>query len=267
VNTLVRSYFVSDLHLKSRDDERTLAFVNWLGELANTSDTKRLFLVGDIFDLWIGDHAFFIDRFQLVVLGIRRLIQNGVEVHFFEGNHDLHLRQFWQEDVGAIVHSDAIYFELDGHMLRVEHGDLMNPHDRGYIFLRWFLRTKLMTYFALNMPSWFINRIGEWASQLSRAYHVHPTPEADSYIRSLVREHAKRAYQIRPFDLIISGHVHVADDFLFTVESANSAAGEARQVRSINLGSWFERPYHSFVLESATLASAALNAQFVDLKI
>jgi UDP-2,3-diacylglucosamine hydrolase len=40
--------------------------------------------------------------------------------------------------------------------------------------------------------------------------------------------------QEEPFDLIITGHVHVRDDHVF--ESGG------RQVRSVNLGSWADGP-------------------------
>ncbi|MBK7962081.1 MAG: hypothetical protein IPK04_13320 [Bdellovibrionales bacterium] len=47
----------------------------------------------------------------------------------------------------------------------------------------------------------------------------------------MIRHHARRAYEEAPFDLIVTGHMHVKDDFEFHVGS--------RKIRSINLGSWF----------------------------
>jgi UDP-2,3-diacylglucosamine hydrolase len=49
-----------------------------------------------------------------------------------------------------------------------------------------------------------------------------------------VRRHAEKVVREDPFDLIITGHVHVRDDYEF------EHAG--RGVRSVNLGSWQDRP-------------------------
>jgi len=50
----------------------------------------------------------------------------------------------------------------------------------------------------------------------------------------MIRAHAHRVYNEASFDLIISGHMHVKDDFEFQINN--------NKVRSINLGSWFEEP-------------------------
>jgi UDP-2,3-diacylglucosamine hydrolase len=241
----MRAYFVSDLHLKSPDEPRTKAFVAWLRALP-TESPSHVFLVGDIFDLWIGSHSYFVERFTEVVEAIRGLRAAGIEVHFFEGNHDLHLTRFWEDELGVKVHADARTFELAGTRVRVEHGDLINPNDRGYLFLRWFLRTPLMTTLALHLPSRVVKWIGEKASGVSRSYHPAPDPARAERIRRLVRTHAERVSQTESFDLVITGHVHVRDDHQF------EASG--RQVRSINLGSWDQEPYQALLLNEAAQA-------------
>jgi UDP-2,3-diacylglucosamine hydrolase len=47
----------------------------------------------------------------------------------------------------------------------------------------------------------------------------------------MIRDHATRAFNEKPFDLIITGHMHILDDWTFE--------RNGRQVRSVNLGSWF----------------------------
>jgi UDP-2,3-diacylglucosamine hydrolase len=239
------AYFVSDIHLQSPKDKEALQLERFFIVLleqarhqtaqANPSwEPVHLFLVGDIFDLWVGNHRYFVDRFKVIVDLVRDLIREGVEVHFFEGNHDLHLREFWETELGAKVYTDAEYFDLDGVRVRVEHGDLMNPNDKGYLFLRWFLRTKIMRGLALNLPESMVAKIGEKASRASRDYTSGDGRKSISQKETLdiIHEHAKRVYQEEPFDLIITGHVHLRDDFELPV------AG--KKVRSINLGSWHE---------------------------
>lgn len=253
------AYFVSDIHLKTPEEGNAKAFVKLLKKIATDAvgDSDRpderpthLFLVGDIFDLWIGSHAYFIERFRDVVEAVEQVVRSGVEVHFFEGNHDLHLRGFWEKTLGVRVHSDAEYFHLSGKVVRVEHGDLINPEDKGYLFLRAFLRSVPMTYLALHLPSKAVQIIGERASRASRRYTSSSKSMDLDSIRKLIRTHAEKCFSVKPFDILISGHVHVADDAVISVGDV--------QLRSVNLGSWYEPP-RVFVMNES-------GARFVDVK-
>ena len=242
-----RAVFVSDLHLIGDEignhDPKTQRFVRFLDSLHTSSPpVSHLFLVGDVFDLWVSDHRYFIDRFSDVVRAIRALIRAGVEVHYFEGNHDLHLEDFWARNVGAKVHPDDSTFYLCGFTVRVEHGDLINPDDHGYLILRKALRSLPMAVLAQKLPERLVQWIGQRASRASRDYTSNAKSKPIEQIRKLIRQHAETVSQKNNFDLIITGHVHVADDFKFDVGG--------RQVRSINLGSWYEHPPRAFVLDA-----------------
>jgi len=240
---MTRAYFVSDLHLVSSEDPRTQTFLKFLRSLhakaqSGTEAPTHLFMVGDVFDLWVGSHEYFVARFREVIEAVRALVRDGVEVHYFEGNHDLHLARYWQNDVGVKVHADAADFELAGKQVRVEHGDLINPDDKGYLFLRKFLRTPAMKTIALELPQAIVRAIGERASRASRDYTSHAKSLPQEQIRALIRSHAQRVGH--DFDLIVSGHVHVQDDHEIDLGT--------RKVRSVNLGSWFDGA-KAFVLD------------------
>ncbi|MBT8107270.1 MAG: hypothetical protein KJP17_03485, partial [Gammaproteobacteria bacterium] len=157
-----------------------------------------------------------------------------VEISYFEGNHDLHLEQFWQERLGLAVHGGPAYVEMGGRTVRLEHGDQMDPDDTGYRFLRWFLRTPPIRFLVRHLPGGLIARIGDRASAASRDYTSNTkTIDRDAAIGK-IRAHARKAYAERPFDLIISGHVHIRDDC--RLESGGAS------FRSVNLGSWLDAP-------------------------
>jgi UDP-2,3-diacylglucosamine hydrolase len=231
---MTRAYFVSDLHLTSAEDSRTRLFERFLAAVAADQQATHLFLLGDIFDLWIGGHDYFAGRYAGVVHAIEALRGRGIEVHYFEGNHDLHLRPFWQRRLAVEVHPGPIAIEIAGHRLRLEHGDEMDPDDRGYLFLRWFLRTPLMRLLILNLPGRVVAWIGERASAHSRNYTSGTKTISPEDAIAKIRLHAAKVHAEESFDIIVSGHVHVRDDA--TIESA---AGRAR---SVNLGTWLDRP-------------------------
>jgi UDP-2,3-diacylglucosamine hydrolase len=247
----MKAFFVSDIHLTQSDDERAQKFLGFLRFLMTETEVNRidkpthLFLVGDIFDLWVGSHNYFRQKFEPIIDHIRKLVRKGVEVHFFEGNHDLYLSEFWQGEVGVTVHENAEIFVLGGLKVRVEHGDLINPDDRGYLFLRALLHSQVVSSLAKNLPSRIVAAIGERASRASRSYTSSISSKGskalpEEKIRSLIHAHAERVAAEVPFDLLISGHVHVRDDLILELS-------DARRIRTVNLGSWFDEP-QAFVL-------------------
>lgn len=223
------NYFVSDIHIQKEVDSRGMAFLHFLSDL-QSKGCQRLFLVGDIFDLWIGKHKYFLREYKNIVEKIDGLVQSGVEVHYFEGNHDLYLKYFWQEKLGVMVHSEELLIDLDGKKFRIEHGDLANPEDKGYLFLRRFLRSQPMDLFANNMPGKLIHWLGETASSASRTY----TNKLDHNKKEVIRKYAHKLASIEEYDFLITGHFHVLDDYVFD--------RNGKEYRSINLGSWLDTP-------------------------
>lgn len=230
---MTQAYFVSDIHLKTSTEsnsEKLLLFLHSLGSAERPC--THLFLVGDIFDLWIHDHSYFVEKFKKVVDAIKELVARGIEVHYFEGNHDLHLVNFWQQEVGVKVHEGPEFFNLSDKVIRVEHGDFMNPDDKAYLRLRKVLRSLPMTVLAKNLPGSLVRSIGERASKASRQYTSNQKSLHASKVRKFMHEYSEQVFKDKPYDYLITGHTHVRDEYVVT--------GNGRSALSINLGSWFD---------------------------
>jgi UDP-2,3-diacylglucosamine hydrolase len=191
-------------------------------------------LVGDIFDLWVGGDKFFARRYPEVVSLVSQLKAKAVEVIYFEGNHDLHLQKFWSDELGCQVFTAPRYFDLGRARVRVEHGDQMNPDDKGYLLLRAFLRTGFMESVVRILPGSVIQAIGNSMSRSSRKWTSSSIKARDDEaIRKMIRAHAMQVFEDdEPFDFIVSGHVHTRDDFSWQDVSSG------RTARSVNLGCW-----------------------------
>lgn len=224
--------FVSDIHITGPECPRARLFTAFLRSLDGR--TSHLFLLGDIFDLWVADHRWFIDRYRTIIGELERLREEGVEIHYFEGNHDLHLRWFFGDRLGLRVHEGPYRVRLGGQMVRLEHGDEMDPDDRGYLFLRWLLRTPPVRFLIRHLPGALIARIGKRASHMSHEYVSGAKFEPDRDVITIIRAHALRVAAEESFDLLVSGHLHVRDDAHLELDG--------RAFRSVNLGSWFDAP-------------------------
>jgi UDP-2,3-diacylglucosamine hydrolase len=235
----VSAYFVSDLHLTTLSDKRGQFFLSWLKNLGPHNCT-HLFLLGDIFDLWLGRHLYFVKTYHLLLNELVRLKHAGVAIHYFEGNHDLYLESYFGESLGIIVHSSPAEFLMCGLKLRVEHGDQMDPEDKGYLFLRWLLRTPVVKTLVSILPNWTVVDIGQRMSTASRRYTSEVKVVSRDRAIEKMRSHARyvlngQTQMSSDYDLLVHGHTHVMDDFVFS--------HNGRQRRAINLGSWITEAY------------------------
>ena len=233
----MEAYFLSDIHLKSVDERNgqiLLRFFNSLIDQQSQQDNQKdvhLFLLGDIFDWWLSDHQVFIDKFYPVIEPIQKLIKQGVKVYFFEGNHDLHIHPYWADKLGVRVFTDPQYFQLGPWQVRCEHGDLINLEDKNYLRLRALFRHSWVEALGHYLPGRMWEKIGLFLSHKSRKISAAYREDKEKKLIQMIRHHAERAFKEKPFDFIITGHMHVRVDFYF---------GETKiKPGSINLGSWF----------------------------
>lgn len=230
----VSAWFLSDLHLKDINERSGNILLRFLSDLdQGRKPCTHLFLLGDIFDLWIGDHDFFYEKFKPLIDLISHLKEKGVNVQYFEGNHDVHVKKFWEGRYGIPCHTWAEYFDVGEFKVRIEHGDLMNLEDKAYQRLRKFVRLSPLEFLAYKVPGSLWNEFGVRASQISRHFSGKLREDKQEFLRNLIRDHAQKSFQERAFDFIVTGHMHVRDEFQFQVGD--------RKVKSFNLGSWFDQ--------------------------
>ncbi len=232
-----KAYFLSDLHLGSAEEPNAFLLIKFLKSLKSREDITHLFLMGDIFDLWVADHKYFVIKFAPIIAELRRLKNAGVEIHYFEGNHDLYLEHFFAREMGMLVHKDAASFVVAGLRLRAEHGDLMNLNDREYIYWRSFLRSMPMKFIAPRLRSDWVTSIGEWLSKKSRENTTKHKVISPERAKKIIHDHAVKCYMQEKLDLHISGHVHVTEDVYLTPQGPHRPG-----IRVVNLGSWFDDP-------------------------
>ena len=227
-----KAYFVSDIHLENMQERNGQILLRFLHSLANEEKVPDLYLLGDIFDFWLSGHKVFVKKFEPLWEPLQKLKAKGARLVYFEGNHDLHLHPFWGKKLGFELYDDARYMKIGDYEVRLEHGDLMNPNDHAYLKWRAFTRNPRNAPLAHYLPGFFWDWIGEKMSAKSRARSRQYRNRNEEPIKEMIRVHAQKAFQEKPFDILISGHMHVKLD--------ETVPGVNRPVRNINLGSWLE---------------------------
>lgn len=225
--------FLSDIHLTSLEERNGQTLLRFLNSLeAQSGPMPSIFLLGDIFDLWVSKHKVFVRRYEPMLQSLARLKAKGARIIYFEGNHDMHLAPYWEKVLGAEVYVTHAMFDIGGLRLRCEHGDEINREDVSYLKWRAGLRHPITQFLGHTIPGAFWDYLGRKASHNSRKKSSVQREDFESRLRNMIRAHGERVWEEDPFDAIISGHMHVRDDHRFQKGG--------KTIRSFNLGSWFK---------------------------
>lgn len=236
----MEAWFISDIHLKTAEERNGKILLRFLRYLSERNPREiHLFMLGDIFDLWVGGHSYFGNKFKDIIQALKDLKSAGARITFIEGNHDVHIEKYF-EKIGVEVHVEAQYYELDGFVVRCEHGDLINLNDEKYLKYRSIIRNPWVKPLGNIIPGRVWDYVGNRASKKSRAKSGHYRVSNEDKLIEMIRNHIPFAYIEKPFDIIVSGHMHIFDDYWTELGG--------RTIRSVNLGSWFEERIRVFRL-------------------
>ncbi len=199
----MKDVFVADAHLEKPEDLNYRLFLRFLEDLRG--DARTLFLLGDIFEFWVGYQHVAFSSYVPVLEALRALRESGTEIVYVEGNHDFHMGPWFVETLGCRVLPDGGVIHFDNRKIFIAHGDLANPRDTGYRFLRSLLRSvPLRLLFKIFPPDWTW-AIAHWSSDRSRNFHSAKQKRWDTH--SVVREYAEQFFA-EGCDTVIMGHFH-----------------------------------------------------------
>jgi UDP-2,3-diacylglucosamine hydrolase len=222
------TYFASDFHLgvpnREISLEREKKIVSWLNEIEKNA--SAIYLVGDIFDFWF-EYKYAIPKgFIRLQAKIIELTDKGIPVHFFLGNHDMWMFDYFKTELGVQIHSDEIEIELNGKSFYIAHGDGLGPGDKGYKLIKKIFRNRICQWaFARLHPNFGI-ALASYFSKTSRI----STGAEDAVLQNLDKEwlyqFTKSAEVTKHRDFYIFGHRHLPLKF------------EIGQTYYFNLGEW-----------------------------
>ena len=236
-----KTFFASDLHLGSpyHDDPREAErlFVRWLHSIE--PEAKRLILVGDIFDYWY-EYRHVVPRGFTRTIGLLgEMADEGVEIHFFTGNHDIWISDYLPTEIGCTLHREATSMELEGHRFFIAHGDEYAP-SRAYAVTRAIFHSRVCRFFYGLLPAWLTIPISQGWARRSRERGLRksrrlPQPEiGEEYlVRYAEADACERGVEAPEYYLF--GHRH---------RMADHPVGDHSRV--ILLGDWIK--YHSYAV-------------------
>ena len=162
----MRAIFIADAHLRHPEDPNYQKLLDFLEQQQGNLDA--LFLLGDIFEFWIGYRSVVFSEHLPLLSRLQQLSANGCRLYYVEGNHDFNLGAFFTHTLQCTVIPDQQIVSLGDQKIFVCHGDLANSEAKAYLLLRTFWRSRFLKFLSKIVPPDSAWRLGNFLCDLSR---------------------------------------------------------------------------------------------------
>lgn len=216
--------FISDLHLSPNRPGIVESFFSLLQGEARRADA--LYILGDLFEYWIGDDAADQLGYSPVIREIRALADAGVPVYFMRGNRDFLAGDRFAAETGCEILADPTVIDLYGERALLMHGDFLCTDDTEHQKFR----------ITVDDPDWqraFLSKPVAARMQMAQEAREQSREHKDSVAMDIMDvndDAVRKAFDAHDVRLMIHGHTHrpaIHDD----------PAG----TRRIVLGDWYEQ--------------------------
>ncbi|MFT4061266.1 MAG: histidine phosphatase family protein [Edaphocola sp.] len=222
-------YFASDFHLgipdmaTSRERERLLCL--WLDEISK--DAGALYLVGDIFDVWFEYKNVIPKGFTRFLGKLAALADAGLHIEAFSGNHDLWMRDYFQDELNIPIHHHPLELEVNGKRFLIAHGDGLGPGDHGYKLLKSVLRNPMAQWLYRRLHPDTGVGVANYFSRLGPKHADTPEKEFLGEEKEWLMQYSRTMLAQKHYDYFIFGHRHIAITWPLATNSLY-----------VNLGDW-----------------------------
>lgn len=204
-------YFSSDNHLGAPTMAESLPrekiFVKWLDSIKH--DAEVIFLLGDLFDFWFEYRTVVPKGFVRVLGKLAELRDSGIQIHFFVGNHDLWMHDYFEKELNIPVYHDPKEFVFNNKHFFIGHGDGKGPGDKGYKRMK----KVFINPFSKWLFRWLHPDIGVRVAQhLSVKNKLISGDEDKEFLgeeKEWLAQYSKRKLESKHFDYFVFGHRHL----------------------------------------------------------
>jgi UDP-2,3-diacylglucosamine hydrolase len=219
--------FISDLHLCAERPAITALFLEFLK--AEARQARALYILGDLFEYWIGDDAVDVDGYRPILTALHELTIADVPLYVIPGNRDFLMGQDFERASGAHLLPDPTPIDLYGVRTLIMHGDSLCTRDVEHMQFRALTRDPTWQRETLTKPLAERQALARRYREMSRTSTAGKELEIMDVTPSAVDD-VMRANDVQH---LIHGHTHRPAQHVFSLDGK-------RAVRTV-LGDWYEQ--------------------------
>ena len=207
--------FIADVHLSPARPRRSATFRRFLESLA-ARPPGALFVLGDLFDYWIGFRQLAEFEKTGVIAAFNAL---SCPVWLLHGNRDFMISRRTAGALGARLGGERLSVRLAGRPALLLHGDQLLANDSRYMFYRRLVRSRLAKVLLHAMPYRFRHVL---ARGLRRQSSMSVRRKARHAAHTLGPSRKSLVDVFRAgFRIVVAGHLHRFVDETFVVDGVD----------------------------------------------
>ena len=188
--------FMSDLHLSPAHPKMTECFCRFLSQ--NTQNIDAVYILGDFFDVWIGDDVVQIpDSFIQTI--IHALKNYPAPIYFMHGNRDFLIGKLFANEANITLLPDPVIINLYNIPTLLTHGDLLCTDDTKYQQWRKVAHWPWLQWLFLRLPLGWRQKMAQKLRANSRGHTIMTDVNLTTVQEWLLKYKANQ---------IIHGHTH-----------------------------------------------------------
>ncbi len=199
---MATSLFISDLHLDPGRPDGIQLFDDFIRTTAFHAD--QLFILGDLFEYWLGDDACKHSGYQFITESLAELAGQNTKVYFMHGNRDFLVGKKFASSICGRLLQDPTVFKLNDLDVLLMHGDSLCTDDISHQKFRVVTRSN---EWKTDMLSKSIQEREQIARQL-RMNSEKGNAEKEESIMDVSQTTVEEEMLKHNVELLIHGHTH-----------------------------------------------------------
>lgn len=216
-------YIISDLHLRAQRPDLNQSLEAFIEHIF-TPDSDTLYILGDLFEYWIGDDGAAQLGYSAQVNLLGDLVKKGKQVYFMHGNRDFLVGEQFSSTTGVEILPDPFILDLAGKTCLLKHGDDLCTDDVEHQKFRTLTRN----------PDWqksiLEKSIPERLQIASQMRQMSGSTRKPSQIMDVNEQSVRQTITEHGVDILIHGHTHRPGRLTYELNG--------KTVERIVLGDW-----------------------------
>jgi UDP-2,3-diacylglucosamine hydrolase len=141
---------------------------------------------------------------------ISQLVDKGIKIYFFTGNHDLWMFDYLEKEIGVQIIRKPIIKQINSKIFMIGHGDGLGPGDLKYKFIKNFFTNKFCQWVFSKIHPNFSFFVARYWSKKSKENEKHGSPPFLGEEKEWLIQYCKEQLLLNEkINYFIFGHRHL----------------------------------------------------------